>query len=274
MTREQKNNRQLYLLGDVHGRFDDLNMYILKTPKLKNCDVIVCGDFGVGFRSDDEKKSLRALDTTLMGRFINFYVIRGNHDDPSLFVHEDERNPDYVFDNIDLCADNTILQLMVDNTTQQTFYLVGGGISIDRKVRKPGRTYWENEIVPPMDEKTKEFIENNRPETGYDALICHVAPSESRKHIFPKEKDGSFIDAFGLWMKDDKLSEDIKKEYETIEKYMEYIKPKLFYHGHYHKLTNYKLGDIEAVSLGAFDPDIKNMNKNFIRYRLPSRKKL
>jgi DNA repair exonuclease SbcCD nuclease subunit len=94
-------------------------------------------------------------------RNIFLYVIRGNHDDPKFF------NGDYYYPNLQLLKDYSILHFNGIN-----ILLVGGAVSIDRKIRMIGRDYWIDESFV-LDEEKLSYIDKK-----IDVVITHNAPSE------------------------------------------------------------------------------------------------
>lgn len=127
-------NRELYFCGDTHGNFDAL----VKWNERHEGDVLVhVGDFGLGFLTGGRSVfSLTAgLDKQLAERGNKLYVIRGNHDDPKFFKHGDS-----FVDGVQLVKDGTLLELCGER-----IWLHGGAISVDRKQRVPGHSWWAGE---------------------------------------------------------------------------------------------------------------------------------
>ncbi len=79
-------DRLLLVCGDIHGALKTLVYNIKEQKKLSQVDVIVAGDFGVGFGGPNSMDSLHAhILPSLVEKDINIYAVRGNHDDPQWF---------------------------------------------------------------------------------------------------------------------------------------------------------------------------------------------
>ena len=79
----------IIFLGDHHGAWNEL-FYLIDKNKIKDCHIISVGDLGIGFKSKKEYEySLsEKLNNEFKEKNINFYGIRGNHDNPSYFKGE------------------------------------------------------------------------------------------------------------------------------------------------------------------------------------------
>ena len=179
-----KNNRQdVYVIGDIHGKFDLLQDLIVMRDYLCNCILIVAGDCGFGFYSYDYyDKKMTELNMTLLQNNIILYFIRGNHDDPSYFNEEKIK-----YSNIFTVKDYSIIQLGKEN-----IFCVGGGISIDRLYRQERDntqyemyksigmlnkfypSYWDDELPIDDCELIKEITDNN---IKIDYVVSHTSPS-------------------------------------------------------------------------------------------------
>lgn len=219
---------KLYTLGDIHGDFNWLKNHIID-HKMSNCSIIQVGDFGIGFghRISDEK-ILIGLNDFFKTRSINFYAIRGNHDNPFFF------KGNHKYSNLQLLEDYSIL-----NINDRKILLVGGAISIDRipRIRQGINStveyYWIDEKFT-LDEPKLESIK------GINTLISHTAPD----WCWPDNKNGfgSFVDG---WIRiDPSLFVDLNEERKDVTKMFDILTgPSLFpnnnidtiYYGHFHK---------------------------------------
>lgn len=200
------------ILGDIHGSFKRLIDF-------RDCNLIQVGDFGLGFGSfRDDEKSLDYFNVPLAARKIHVYAIRGNHDNPEYW---DGRYKDR-WSNIHLVPEYTVLEI-----EKFKVLFLGGAISIDRKLRIEGKSYWKDERFNYDEDKLNAVLK----EAGnIDIVISHSAP----EFCFPRGYNLSVENyAFG----DKELKGDIAMERAELARAYEVIKPhKLmgWFYGHYH----------------------------------------
>jgi predicted phosphodiesterase len=159
----------MYFIGDTHGVRPVF--VIIDKHNLQGQNLIHVGDFGLGFQEiSRDLHDLSVLDEALLETDNKLFVVRGNHDNPIFWKKSAGLNlPKYH--NIKLVDDYTVLKIEGKN-----ILCVGGGISIDRQLRKddsPYPTWWADE----------EFVYNNteiaRVEKFYskiDIVVTHSAP--------------------------------------------------------------------------------------------------
>jgi predicted phosphodiesterase len=150
------NNARILVLGDNHGKYDKL-FKKLDDLEINNCTLIHLGDGGEGFLP--HKKQMRQfehLNECFKKRDIQYLSIRGNHSDPAYF------NGSINLSNFKLLPDYTYLTL-----NDKKFGFVGGAVSIDRRMRAEGISYWKNE----------KFVLDHSKIERCDVLITHSAPS-------------------------------------------------------------------------------------------------
>lgn len=150
--------KQVLVVGDIHGKWDALFRKI-QTLDLRDCVLICVGDLGVGFK-DSHAKEIRALQFAndfFAPRNIDFLSIRGNHDNPAFFNGEIK-----ALSNLRLLPD-----YHVETINDKRFLFVGGAISIDRRLRKQGVSYWSDEGFKLDQSKIQRC----------DVLITHSAPT-------------------------------------------------------------------------------------------------
>lgn len=209
-----KSNKPVYLIGDVHGYFSAL-LDIIENRDLRDCYLICVGDLGIGFKygHTGEIQGMEYLNSEFAKREIIFMSIRGNHDDPFYWKRNAEtKEPIVDFPYFKLLPDYTTMDI-----NEEKFLFVGGGISIDRSVRRPGYSYWENEVFVLDESKIVEC----------DVLVTHSGPN----WIGPYDKIG----IEGWCKRDPKLWDDCKKERDDHNKLYQLAKPKYAYLGHFHR---------------------------------------
>lgn len=199
-------DKPLLILGDIHGAWGKF-FYNILSKDIKDCNIICVGDLGIGF-TDNEEENAKFMNNRFKEKNINFYSIRGNHDDPSYFKGDKRIS----LDNFELIEDYTV-SLYKDQKIQ----FIGGAISIDRTGRKEGTSYWEDECVL----FKKEKLENS------DILITHTAPS----WCFPQQFNEM---VYGWAGQDAYLLEDLRDERRVMDEIFKVCRPHMHFYGHFH----------------------------------------
>lgn len=166
--------KSIYAVGDIHGNFIPFADDLVNSCKVKNCAVIVCGDIGLGFGSEENVlMQFDKMEEMLSSKNIFAIFFRGNHDDPELFTYKED-NFTNNYPHIIIAEDFSIVEYYQKTKYKLTSYRIllwGGGISVDRKYRSPGISYWKNE---PPTRITEEMIKNNG---DIDCVCSHSSPS-------------------------------------------------------------------------------------------------
>jgi len=222
-------NKPIIFLGDHHGNWNEL-FYIIDKNKIENSNIISVGDLGIGFKSKKEYEY--ALSEKLSNEFkeknINFYGIRGNHDNPLFFEGENR----ICFENFELIEDYTTTVY-----NDKTIQFIGGAVSIDRTGRKEGVSYWEKEGVNFNKEACQKV----------DILITHTAPS----WCFPQQ----FNEMVYGWAREDAyLLEDLTDERAVMDEIFKICKPTLHLYGHFHSSCTERINECVHKLLGINEP--------------------
>ncbi len=193
--------RDVYLIGDIHGKFNQL---IELLHPIQDSILVCVGDFGIGFEKtfDAEMAILDYINKQMISSGNTFHVIRGNHDDPKYFSKEMED------------MDFSQLKFSVYNSFELAGYktlFVGAAISIDRSGRKEGKA-----ISP---------IPTDLPNDIFELIITHNAPN------FVNHSSHNLYDELGNPVKTDVLN-DRKILDDLYERQKKTVK-KWFY-GHFH----------------------------------------
>lgn len=200
--------------GDVHANFYLLN--ILLNNKRGISTIYQCGDFGYWPRRHGQLEDITKPKNSKR-RYFDFYKLKngntkiyfcdGNHED---FRELNKLENNEIFRNVFYMKRGSVLTLK----DGRNMLFIGGALSIDRKYRIIGETYFPEETI------TQKDI-YNLPDINIDIVISHTAPREFDVVDYHEEYD-----------KDpcrDALSY-------VLDKY----KPSLWYHGHMHV---FKQGD-------------------------------
>lgn len=248
-------DKDLYILADLHGRFDLLINEIQKKQYI-NSVLIIAGDIGVGFKKHDFYNEIfNELNKILEKNNTYVYAIRGNHDDPSYF-----HNEKFSFNYFKLIDDYSIIQI-----GNKKILCVGGALSIDRKYRIEEYLYRKefmhqfnslsNDIYPSYwkDEMPIFDLEKLNDISKY-CKVNYVVTHTSPHFAFKNDKNG-----LDYWMKlDPKLNEDLDKERNIItnlyKKLVSDGHPIIkWIYGHFHNHNEEKIGDINFIALSNFD---------------------
>lgn len=245
-----------FVIGDIHGHFDLLKDLIIMRDYLSNCILIVAGDSGFGFYPYDYyDKKMTELNMTLLENNIILYFIRGNHDDPSYF----EENK-IKFSNIETIPDYSVIQVGYEN-----ILCVGGGVSIDRKIRQAKDeirkndieifkldlefcpSYWEDEF-PKYDEVKLNEIKEMGIDINY--IVSHTSPSFCFKYG---------IKGIESWIEgDEELIKDLLYERNQMDLIYNHLKKdghnvNKWVYGHFHAHNDDNIEGIRFITLNHID---------------------
>lgn len=204
------------IAGDWHG---DANSAIAMLKLFKNAGIQTVyhvGDFGI-YRDRDGVKFLRAINRQLKLYGINLLVNPGNHEDYSLI------------NSIEVGEDG--LQRLDTNVTVlprgyrweidgHSFVALGGAASINFTSLKKDISWWAEELITGGD--LYRLAEHGEA----DVMITHEAPLGIATLETLKETN-----------KDEWLPVELEYAYQSQQMMtyaVEIVRPKMFFHGHYH----------------------------------------
>lgn len=171
----------IYVTGDTHGNIDISKLNTKNFPEGKNLTkddfVIVCGDFGLIWNNDNEDKYWQKW---LSEKPWTTLFCDGNHENHHLLADYpvEEWNGGKVHKITD-----SIIHLMrgqVYNINGETFFVMGGALSIDKHYRKINVSWWEEE-VPSYQECEEGFKNLEKHNWKVDYIITHTGPDEILK---------------------------------------------------------------------------------------------
>ena len=242
------------ITGDLHAATDCgklMEIYFNSDNELgltKNDYLIVCGDFGFVWNNDFE---------------MDKYYLDWLNDKPwtTLFVDGNHENHDRLNNEFDVKEWNggkvhrirdSIIHLMrgqVFNIDGKKFFTMGGAYSHDKNWRKPGHTWWEDE-VPSDDERAEAIANLERHNWCVDYVITHEAPLDIADNLIYDKRDRTRrTNEFVEWL-----------QYAIANK-LEY---KQWYNGHYHLDKDY----IDGKHMAMYDRivSIDEPEKNLCGY--------
>lgn len=168
----------VYITGDTHGDLD-----FFKDPRLKKLTeddtLIICGDFGfIWDGSEKEKRALKQLEK----KKYTICFLDGVHENFDIL---DSYKPyRYKGGNAHKIASN-IYQLLrgeIFTFERKTFFVMGGGESEDKEMRKEGKTYFKSEM--PSSSELLNGAKNLR-DAGYKVnyVLTYEAPAIAKDFI-------------------------------------------------------------------------------------------
>jgi DNA repair exonuclease SbcCD nuclease subunit len=247
------NNERFIFFGDIHGLFKEFVFFLINQCQIENINIVICGDFGVGFYKINFYKTLfQKLNRKLTKKNIHIYAFRGNHDDPEYF--SDGGLKTIVLDgvtNIHLIDDYDFI--VNDNNT---ILCIGGARSVDKtdrhkwdkKLQKEVYDgWWEGEMIKDIPEGFNEFIAENN--INIDIVCSHSSPDFCE----PLSKSG-----LEFWAKhDETVIEDCDKERALLTSIYNKLKEtnniQYWFYGHFHAHYYLIKDDVVFRGLNMFD---------------------
>lgn len=219
---EKKKFNDLFFCGDIHGNIRKLVWTIIYRYGLKDCSVIVVGDFGAGFEKKEYLNQMyKKVESRLESNNVTIYAIRGNHDDPNYFSGEDE----YQYPRLKLLPDFKVVEIC-----GKKILPIGGGVSVDRELRiKQGLGYWPNERIV---KKPVEELPNK-----VDVIVSHMAPLS-----FLPVETRMINESKDIW-------EDNLEDRKYLDEVLEQVITDDWYYGHYHKSISGNYGNVSYRGL-------------------------
>jgi predicted phosphodiesterase len=150
---------KIIAVGDIHGQFKSLNMFIEK----KQPDILIqCGDNTYFWQGKDSKGEIKPKNTKV-------YLIPGNHEDWDLFekvVGRLGNTPIEVENNIFLCPIGSSIEV-----NGKKLLFIGGASSIDKMYRTEGKNWFFQETINSDD--ISYILSKNE---SYDIVFSHTCP--------------------------------------------------------------------------------------------------
>jgi len=220
-----------YLIcGDWHGNHQWAKKIIEVAEAEEISKILQVGDFGV-WPGNEGKEYLDILSRSLIKRNVRLYFVPGNHEDYNQIDEWTTTLPKNEDGHIEV-RENLFYAGKVNAWTWEgkRFASVGGAVSIDKYRRKENVSWWPQEELTALEETRAKDLGR------VDYLFTHDSPN-----TLPF-----------TFLKSDQASEAHRY---TMTKIGLAIRPKLWFHGHYHKHAEYKFwhedGETNVFSLDA-----------------------
>ncbi len=167
----------IYVTGDTHGEMRRL--YELDKTLKEGDFCIVCGDFGYVFLNDvNEKHILNDMEA----RPYTYIFADGNHENFDALeefpvVNFNGARAHKIRENI-----FHILRGEIFTLEGKSFFVFGGGYSVDKYMRREGVSWWKQEL--PVESEYKTANENlDRVNRRVDYIITHTAPLSALEYL-------------------------------------------------------------------------------------------
>lgn len=214
--------------GDIHGELRQLVFEVCIKKKIRDANIIVLGDFGVGFgRPHSMGHQYQRVKRRLEEYNIVIWTIRGNHDDPEWF----DRKHD--FDRLHFLPDYSIIEI-----GGYSVYPIGGAISTDRNWRVKEQEKMKTKIWWPGEGVVKK--DGGHP-AKVDIIISHTAPIQFSP--IPSRYDDMDLE----------LYEEILEERRYLGSLVTEINWGRWFYGHFHQHNYWGMADKIATGLGIME---------------------
>jgi predicted phosphodiesterase len=212
------------LIGDTHGQDYEQQKAMRLCDELDAAGVISLGDYG--FWPNDQffaPAARRWVKRSKGSRF--FSVVDGNHDFPGFGNRADGGYLAWSAPSPEAGKFSHLSRGTAFDLDGVRFGVLGGAVSIDRKRRALGRSYWLEEVISPAD---CELAVAGGP---VDVWLTHDAP------VAPPgfERDPEWL------TKDLHLISDLRVQRERIWQVWAALRPQFVFHGHWHIAYEHRL---------------------------------
>lgn len=217
--------RGLVFVGDIHGELKKLVHTLTIGKDLRNTDIVVCGDFGVGFITESGLGELyKAVEKRLSEWDLTIWAVRGNHDDPGYFdgLHD--------YPRLKFVKDHEVITL----GDGITIYPIGGAVSTDSEWRIKKNADFERhgssrKVWWPGEEVVQQRKDLPR---KVDVVVSHEAPIVFEPVV----------------VRDSGLDPDTWQKISESRNYLGWvlgeINTRYWFHGHYHQSTSGNYGEV------------------------------
>jgi hypothetical protein len=231
---------RILVAGDWHcNRYWALNV-IHRVPQLLASEqrrlILQLGDFGI-WPGDEGRRYLSAVSTALGQVGAELWFIDGNHEDFTLLgqMASSATVPDGR-----IRVRDDIYHLPRGHRWAwhgREWLACGGGVSLDKAVRRPGLDWWPQEEI--TDEQEAAIIGGGTA----DVMICHDCPAAVPHAFRPPPPQ---------WNPADLARNDAHRR--RLQRITEAVRPRHLMHGHlhraYHRTCDFGQGPVQVTGLG------------------------
>lgn len=219
------NNDLLCFCGDIHGEFKTF-LYEVKRRQITNAIIVICGDIGMGFNKPKYYENELGKISKILKKLNNIVLcIRGNHDDPAWFKYTKQYSDSlaYYYPNWVFVNDYDIIKTKFGN-----ILCIGGARSIDKMIRIPNKTWWEDENIIPI--TGEMLLDINKRCNNIDIVVSHTAPDICDPQIKTNLYEWSKIDPDVI----DDCDKERKQLTHVYNELIKYHNVKFWFYGHFH----------------------------------------
>lgn len=220
------------VVGDVHGDLSFASGVCRLANSMGITDIFQVGDFGVWDHTDSGVYFLEELDKNSELRGVNWTFVAGNHENY-------DRLENYALVESNLDADGMVSLRPHIWWTGRTnvwdyeglrFGAFGGAYSIDKADRRLGTSYWSQEMPTMGDLYTFEAQVGDKP---VDFLFTHDSTVSLPEWpgFFKADPDSAYC-------------RNVVTSAYTVSR------PRIAFHGHYHRELEYTHGSTKVYGLG------------------------
>jgi len=231
---------RILVAGDWHGNQGWALNVIKRVPQLLAGQdirlVLHLGDFGI-WPDRDGERYLAAIDLALRQVSAELWFIDGNHEDFTVLAAMASQTSADGRVSVRPC----ISHLPRGHRWQwhgRSWLACGGGVSLDRAARVPGRDWWPQEEITAAQEAA--LINGGRAEV----MACHDCPS-GVQHKFSRPPR--------WWAQADLARNNVHRE--RLQRIVNAARPAWLIHGHlhraYHRTCDFGYGAVQVTGLSA-----------------------
>lgn len=221
---------KIAIIGDLHGNTQWAVHVLEELGKRGIIEVYQVGDFGI-WHGDNGKKYLDSVIAVCQKYRIILGITPGNHECYAMI--EDPETTDGSIPKRQVLARGLGWEVaLLPRGTRWisgglNFLSLGGAPSIDHTMRKEGRDWWPDEMI-------RESDLLRLPNGGVDVMLCHDSPNGGTPKVrqicdVPFERSGWPLAGL-IYAREGR---------EILDRAFEKVKPRFFFHGHYHVFDQY-----------------------------------